>query len=269
MKTQANVLTIAGSDSCCGAGIQADLKTFAAHEVYGTSVITNVTAQNTQGVNKIHTLPLDIIDAQFKSIYDDIHISAVKIGMLNTKGTVELIAKLLAEYQPEHIIIDPVMISSSGKRLLENSALEMFISELLPIATLMTPNIPEAACLLDLTELEVQENLIESTEALLKYGSKSVLLKGGHLEGSLCINTLNHLNQSYQYSNLKINSNNTHGTGCTLASAVCANLANKLPMPESVKLAGDYLNNSIKAADIFDIGSGKGPVNHFHTFNRL
>ena len=266
MKTQANILTIAGSDSCCGAGIQADLKTFAAHEVYGTSVITNVTAQNSLGVHKIHILPLDIIEAQIKSVFDDISISAVKIGMLNTVGTVELVAKLLKVYQPEHIIIDPVMISSSGKRLLAHSAYKVLVNNLLPLATLITPNIPEAACLLNVSEIEIQEDLAKSTEKLLRLGSKSVLLKGGHLSGETCINTLSHLNQIYQYPSPKIATNNTHGTGCTLASAVSANLANNLAMPRSVELAGHYLHQSILSAEQLNVGRGKGPVHHFYSF---
>ena len=257
-------LTIAGSDSSGGAGIQADIKTFSALGVYSASVITNITAQNTCGVHTVHTLPLNIIEAQLRAVFDDLNISCVKIGMLNTISAIELVSKILQEYRPKHIVLDPVMISSSGKPLIEANAIEALKTDLFPISTLITPNIPEAAVLLNCPSAETKPLMYETITKLNKFGSQSVLLKGGHLIGDMCIDLLSENDTIYEFSQSKIVTKNTHGTGCTLSSAISANLALGSSIQDAVFKANAYLNKAIKQADSLNIGKGSGPVHHFY-----
>lgn len=264
MTTSPSVLTIAGSDSSGGAGIQADIKTLSALGIYSASVITNVTAQNTCGVQAIHTLPRNIIEAQLRAVLDDLNITCVKIGMLNTLSTVVLVSEILKEYRPKHIILDPVMISSSGKPLLEKSAVSALTAELFPIATLVTPNIPEAAALLNQSPANSVKSMHQTIKALDSFGAQSTLLKGGHLEGDQCVDILLDNDKLYEFPQTKITTNNTHGTGCTLSSAITAYLALGLSVPEAVSSANIYLHKAIKQADILKVGKGSGPVHHFH-----
>jgi len=256
-----NVLTIAGSDSSGGAGIQADLKTFAALGAYGSSVITNVTAQNSLGITQVHPLPLEVIESQLSSVLNDTEIKAVKIGMLNTPDIIELVASILKTFQPKILVIDPVMISTSGKRLLDKNAVDFLVDKLFPIATLITPNIPEAAALLNMPENWITENLSQSAKSLSP--GRAVLVKGGHLYGSSCIDTLWDGESIIEYRKDRIDTLNTHGTGCTLSSAIAAFMAHGECLDNAVNLASNYVHNAIKSAYKLNVGSGPGPLNHF------
>jgi len=257
-------LTIAGSDSSGGAGIQADIKTFSSLGVYSASVITNITAQNTCGVHAIHPLPPNVIETQLRAVFNDLNISCVKIGMLNSIGTIHLVSQILQEYRPKHIVLDPVMISSSGKPLIETTAIEALKKELFPISTIITPNIPEAAVLLNMPQAKTKNAMYETISGLNKFGSQSVLLKGGHLIGDTCMDLLSDSDNIYEFAQSKIATKNTHGTGCTLSSAISANLALGNSITDAVFKANIYLNNAIKQADSLQIGKGSGPVHHFY-----
>jgi len=257
-------LTIAGSDSSGGAGIQADIKTFSSLGIYSASVITNITVQNTCKVHSVHPLPSDVVAAQLRAVFDDLNISCVKIGMLNSISTINLVSNLLQEYRPEYIVLDPVMVSSSGKPLIEANAIEALKTELFPITTIITPNIPEAAVLLNAPQAESKSAMYKTITKLNKFGSQSVLLKGGHLVGDMCIDLLSENDKVHEFSQTKIATNNTHGTGCTLSSAISAYLALGLSIKDAVLKANVYLNNAIKQADSLKVGQGSGPVHHFY-----
>lgn len=261
-----NVLTIAGSDSSAGAGIQADLKTFAAHKTYGTSVITAITAQNTCRIDAIHMLPPKIIEAQIRAVFEDIEIKAVKIGMLGSEENIELVAHLLDQYKASNIVIDPVMISKSGNHLLEPSAIKALKEQLFPLSTLITPNIPEAACLLNKSEATCAEEMNSSLIEFCNFGLESVLLKGGHMKGELCRDILRHEATTYTFEHTKKHTPNTHGTGCTLSSAITALLAWGVSLPDAVKLACEYVHQSIQddSNNRFNlkVGNGYGPLSH-------
>jgi len=257
-------LTIAGSDSSGGAGIQADIKTFSSLGVYSASVITNITAQNTCSVHSVHALPINVIEAQLRAVFGDLNVSCVKIGMLNSINIINLVSQILQEYRPKHIVLDPVMISSSGKPLIEANAIEALKTELFPISTIVTPNIPEAAVLLDSSQAKSKSAMYETITKLNKLGSHSVLLKGGHLIGDTCIDLLSENDTIHELSQARIATNNTHGTGCTLSSAISANLALGSSIKDAVFKANVYLNNAIKFANSLKIGKGSGPVHHFH-----
>lgn len=267
MNHKKNVLTIAGSDSSGGAGIQADIKTFEALNTYSASVITSVTAQNTQGVQKIFDLPDDIVSSQLNSVFSDITFSAVKIGMLKKQSYIEIVARKLKEYSPI-VVLDPVMISSSGYRLLDENALLSLIHNIFPLTSLITPNIPEAACLLEQKEAWVEGNLKESCKRLIeKFSLEAVLLKGGHLSGAYCKDTLalkNHTNmiQYHTFEHPKQLTQNSHGTGCTLASAIAAFLAKDFPLEKAVKYAGEFLQIALSANNLQNVGHSNGPLNH-------
>jgi len=258
------VLTIAGSDSSGGAGIQADIKTLSALGVYSASVITSVTAQNTCGVQAVHELPSDIIESQLNSVFNDLNIDVVKIGMLNTKTIIEQVAQALQKYRPKNIVLDPVMISSSGKQLLNNDAINTLKSLLLPMVTLLTPNIPEAAVLVNSIPAKDKESMKETLLQLAKLVPASILLKGGHLPGDSCTDLLLEDRRMYEFSQTKISTMNTHGTGCTLSSAIAAYLALGIPMQKAVGKANNYLHQAILNADQLNIGRGQGPVHHFY-----
>lgn len=260
-------LTIAGSDSGGGAGIQADLKAFSALGVYGASVITAITAQNTCEVRAIHPVPLPMITAQIGAVFDDLRVAAVKTGMLGDAETVACVAASLEQYKPAYLVVDPVMVAKSGDALLLASAVEMLKTRLIPLASLITPNLPEAAVLLGCAEPTTLAQMKRVAEHLLSLGSGAVLLKGGHLEGSSeAIDLLCDGDQIYQLSSPRIATQNTHGTGCTLASAIAAGLASGLSLREAVQQAKDYIYAAISAADRLQVGHGHGPVHHFYRY---
>lgn len=261
----ARVLTIAGSDSGGGAGIQADLKTFSALGVYGASVICALTAQNTREVRAIHAAPPEFIRMQLEAVFDDIQIDAVKIGMLADPDTVRCVAQALRQYAPPIIVVDPVMVAKSGDRLLAEEAIATLCSELLPLATLITPNLPEAAVLTGQPEPRSLEQMLALLPLLGQLGSKAVLLKGGHLQQDAeCIDLLFSEGQLYQFTSQRIYTENTHGTGCTLSSAITAELAKGATLPVSVANAKEWLSGAIAASSQLKIGQGHGPVHHFY-----
>jgi len=255
-----NVLTIAGSDSCGGAGIQADLKTFSAHGVYGMSVITAVTAQNTMGVLAVQDIERDIIEKQISCIYEDIEVSAVKIGMVSKIETIEAIAEGLLKYRAKNIVVDPVMISKSGYDLLKPESKDTLIKKLLPIATIITPNLPEAEVILE-RKITTLDEMIEAAKEIHSKGPKTVLVKGGHLEND-ATDVLYDGKEIYLLKGTRIDTKNTHGTGCTLSSAIASNLANGYDVKEAVQKAKEYITMAIEHS--FAIGHGVGPTNHFY-----
>jgi hydroxymethylpyrimidine/phosphomethylpyrimidine kinase len=257
-------VTIAGSDSSGGAGIQADLKTFSALGVYGASVITALTAQNTQGVNAIHDVPPDFIAAQIDAVFSDLAIGAVKIGMLSQPETIEAVAAGLARHRARNIVLDPVMIAASGDRLLAPEAIAVLRRVLIPRSLLITPNLPEAAALLDAPLAATEPEMREQAEKLLALGAKAVLIKGGHAKGAESVDFLVEPTTVARLSADRIATANTHGTGCTLSSAIAAGLAKGLDLSEAVREAKAYVTAAIAASDRLQIGHGHGPVHHFH-----
>jgi hydroxymethylpyrimidine/phosphomethylpyrimidine kinase len=259
-------LTIAGSDSSGGAGIQADLKTFAAFGVYGASVITALTAQNTRGVTGIHLVPADFVTAQIDAVFSDLAVKAVKIGMVAQVATMDAIVAGLTRWSPKHIVLDPVMVATSGDRLLATDAVEALRTKLIPRASLITPNLPEAAALLD-EPVASSEAAIESQgKRLLSMGCPAVLIKGGHGKGAESIDYLIDGNGIVALAAPRIATRNTHGTGCSLSSAIAAGLAKGEDMETAVRSAKVWVSAAIAAADRFDVGHGNGPIHHFHRF---
>lgn len=260
------VLTIAGSDSCGGAGIQADLKSFSANGVYGMSVITAVTAQNTQGVFAVQDLDAAIIKAQIDAIFTDIQVDAVKIGMVSQIATIEAISEKLRQYQPERIVLDPVMVSKSGYSLLKPESKTALINKLIPLAAIITPNIPEAEEILEeigiKSEIKSMEDMEKAARELYRLGCKNVLLKGGHGQGD-AVDVLFDGHKMHHFVVERIHTKNTHGTGCTLSSAIAANLALGMTVAAAVEKAKEYITVAIQHA--LDIGKGVGPTNHFYT----
>lgn len=254
------VLTIAGSDSSGGAGIQADLKTFSAHGVFGMSVITAVTAQNTQGVLAVEDMTSDIIGKQIDAIFTDIDVDGVKIGMVSQIETIKIIATKLKEYNPKVLVIDPVMVSKSGFHLLQPEAKEALINELLPLATVATPNIPEAEVITGIT-IESLKDMEKAAELIFKLGAKNVLVKGGHLENE-ATDILYDGKEFKYFKSERIKTKNTHGTGCTLSSAIASNLSKGLNMEEAISKAKEYIIIAIQNS--LSIGKGVGPTNHFY-----
>ncbi|WP_420102045.1 bifunctional hydroxymethylpyrimidine kinase/phosphomethylpyrimidine kinase [Bosea sp. (in: a-proteobacteria)] len=258
-------LTIAGSDSSGGAGIQADLKTFAAHQVYGSSVIVALTAQNTTGVRAIHAVPGAFVSQQMDAVFEDLDVGAVKIGMLATAELIETVAAGLRKHGAKNIVLDPVMIAASGARLLEEAAVEAVREHLFPLATLITPNLPEAAALLGTTPAQSDAAVDEQAEKLAALGAANVLIKGGHGSGDVSSDLLLLAGGARRRFNApRLDTRNTHGTGCTLSSAIAANLAKGLPLAEAVGEAKSYISAAIAAADQVAVGHGHGPVHHFH-----
>ena len=255
MKT---ALTIAGSDCSGGAGIQADLKTLLANGVYGMSAITALTAQNTTGVAAIMNVTPEFLGQQLDCIFTDIFPDAVKIGMVSDKDLIRMIAQKLRQYQPKHVVVDPVMVATSGARLIADDAVEVLQQELFPLATVLTPNIPEAEVLLG-ENIASKEGMEKAAEEIGRQYGCGVLCKGGH-----SINDANDL--LYQdgkvtwFAGKRINNPNTHGTGCTLSSAIAANLAKGCELAEAVRLAKEYISGALAA--MLDLGKGSGPMNH-------
>jgi hydroxymethylpyrimidine/phosphomethylpyrimidine kinase len=257
-------VTIAGSDSSGGAGIQADLKTFSALGVYGASVITALTAQNTRGVQAIHDVPPSFVAGQMDSVFSDLSVGAVKIGMLSRPDVIRAVAEGLDRHGARHVVLDPVMVATSGDRLLSPDAVEGLRALLLPRALLVTPNLPEAAAILEEDIAETEEAVTDQAERILRLGPKAVLLKGGHGTGPESIDILVDASGTRRLASPRVPTRNTHGTGCTLSSAVAAGLARGLDLAASVDAAKAYVSAAIAASDRITVGSGHGPVHHFH-----
>jgi hydroxymethylpyrimidine kinase/phosphomethylpyrimidine kinase len=252
-------LTIAGSDSCGGAGIQADLKTFTALHVYGMSAVTAITAQNTQGVHDVHPVPVDTVIAQIDAVYSDIKVNAVKSGMLANAAIVEAVADRLADYEPGYYVLDPVMVSETGHRLLDEDALESIKSKLFPLALAVTPNKAEAEVLTGVS-IETISDMENAARAIYDFGPAYVLVKGGHMGGSEATDVLFDGIECYPFTSPRVDTKNTHGTGCTFASAITAYLARGFDLSEAIPKAKFYLHNALQQG--LDIGKGPGPVNH-------
>jgi hydroxymethylpyrimidine/phosphomethylpyrimidine kinase len=257
-------LTIAGSDSSGGAGIQADLKTFAALGVYGASAITALTAQNTRGVDAVHVVPPDFVLAQMKAVARDLKVGAIKIGMLATSAVIAAVAEGLGDFAGVPVVLDPVMVAASGDVLLDDDAVSTLRSRLLPLATLITPNLPEAAKLLDAAAASNEREMAEQAQKLKALGIEAVLIKGGHTEGAKAVDLLIDGAGEMRLEAPRVATNNTHGTGCTLSSAIAAELAKGAALREAVAKAKAYVTGAIAAADELHIGRGRGPVYHFH-----
>jgi hydroxymethylpyrimidine/phosphomethylpyrimidine kinase len=259
-------VTIAGSDSGGGAGIQADLKTFSALGVYGASVITALTAQNTRGVTAIHDVPPEFITAQIDAVFSDLKVGAVKIGMVSQSPVIEAIASGLDRWRQQRVVLDPVMIAASGDRLLAPDAIDTLKRVLIPRALVITPNLPEAAALLEAPLASTETQMREQAERLLALGAKAVLIKGGHASGPESVDLLVEPTASTRLAAGRIATDNTHGTGCTLSSAIAAGLAKGLDLAAAVGAAKAYVTAAIAAAERIEIGSGRGPVHHFHAW---
>jgi hydroxymethylpyrimidine/phosphomethylpyrimidine kinase len=260
-------LTIAGSDSSGGAGIQADLKTFAAFGVYGASVITALTAQNTQGVRDVYCLPPAFVTAQCEAVFDDLDVKAVKIGMVAALSIIEAIASALARWKPKHVVLDPVMVASSGDRLLSADAVESLRKNLIPKATLLTPNLPEAAALLRESVAADEAVIQDQGKRLLAMGARAILIKGGHGQGSESIDYLFEGGRVVALAAPRLATSNTHGTGCSLSSAIAAGLARGETLETAVRQAKTWITAAIAAADRIKVGKGHGPIHHFHKFD--
>ncbi|MDC5856816.1 bifunctional hydroxymethylpyrimidine kinase/phosphomethylpyrimidine kinase [Vibrio europaeus] len=258
------VLTIAGSDSGGGAGIQADIKAISATGSYACSVITAITSQNTQGVSAIHPIPLAHIENQLDAVFTDLNVVAVKVGMLADAEIIKVVAAKIRQYQPKHLVVDPVMVATSGDLLLEQSAISTLKQELLPLADLITPNLPEGAALIGGEVPQDEDQMGAMIESLRALGAKAVLLKGGHLEKDQNSNDLLIEQESSELLSAKrVATKNTHGTGCTLSSAIASYLAQGNRLHKAVYLGKQYISQAIAHADKLDVGQGHGPVHHF------
>ncbi|MGU3777180.1 bifunctional hydroxymethylpyrimidine kinase/phosphomethylpyrimidine kinase [Burkholderia metallica] len=260
-----NILTIAGSDSGGGAGIQADLKTFSALGAYGASAITALTAQNTRGVTGVHAPDAAFVTAQLDAVFDDIRIDAVKIGMLANAAIVHAVADALRRYAPRFVVLDTVMISKSAHALLAPDAVDALRHALLPLATVVTPNLPEAAALLNDAAATTEDDMVRQGQALLQTGARAVLMKGGHLpDASASPDWLVEAARTVRLDGARVPVSNTHGTGCTLSSAIAALLPQQPDLESAVREAKTYLTGAIAASGNLDVGHGVGPVHHFH-----
>ncbi|MBM9604942.1 bifunctional hydroxymethylpyrimidine kinase/phosphomethylpyrimidine kinase [Desulfopila inferna] len=269
MKSYRKALTIAGSDSGGGAGIQADLKTFSACGCYGMSAITAITAQNTCGVTAIHPVPPAVIAAQIRAVLDDIGTDAIKIGMLHSADVIMTVAQVLREYGCNNIVLDPVMVATSGDRLIEESAVATLLETLLPLATLITPNIPEAE-ILTKKKISTRDDMISAAQLLSSEYSLAVLLKGGHLKGTTLVDVYwpRDADSPIFFENERIATRNSHGTGCTLSSAIAAFIAHQESLHDAVRHAEKYLYQAISAGSEYSLGKGHGPVHHFFNFHK-
>src|SRR5215475_2377381 len=259
-------LTIAGSDSSGGAGIQADLKTFAARGVYGASVITALTAQNTSGVTSIHGVPAEFVTAQIDAVFADLAVGAVKIGMVAQPPIMDAIAAGLERWSPQHVVLDPVMVATSGDRLLAPEAVDALRTRLIPLASIITPNLPEAAALLNEAVASGEAAIENQGRKLLAMGCPAVLIKGGHGQGSESIDYLVRDSGVVALAAPRVATQNTHGTGCSLSSAIAAELAKGVEMEAAVRNAKAFVSAAIASADRFAVGHGHGPIHHFHRF---
>jgi len=257
-------LTIAGSDSGGAAGIQADLKTFSALGVYGASAITALTAQNTLGVEALYPIPADFILKQIEAVARDLKVSAIKIGMLATSPIIEAVAEGVKSFPGVPVVLDPVMVAASGDALLDEEAIGTLRAVLVPRATLITPNLPEAAKLLGGGEAKDEHEMSAQGQALKRLGAGAVLIKGGHGEGEKAVDILLDAEGTLRLEAMRVKTRNTHGTGCALSSAIAAELAKGGSLREAVVAAKAYVTAAIAAADDLRIGKGRGPVHHFH-----
>ena len=261
-------LTIAGSDSSGGAGIQADLKTFAALGVYGASALAALTAQNTQGVTAIHDVPPDFITAQIDAVFADLDVGAVKIGMLSRAEAVEAVAVALERHRAHNIVLDPVMVATSGAALIASSAVAALKTRLIPRADVITPNLPEAAALLGASPARDEAEMEQQARALCDQGASAVLIKGGHGAGRESVDLLVSASGVVRFAAPRVLTRNTHGSGCTLSAAIAAGLAKGLTLEQSVREAKAYITAAIAGADSLNVGHGHGPLHHFHQFWR-
>jgi hydroxymethylpyrimidine/phosphomethylpyrimidine kinase len=252
-------LTIAGSDSGGGAGIQADLKSFHAFGVFGTSALTAVTVQNTRGVSGVHPIPVDVVRAQIRAVAEDLHPGACKSGMLATADLVRAVAESIREHGCAHYVLDPVMVASSGDRLLDEDAERTVADELVPLAALVTPNLDEAAILVG-TPVEDLDGMRRAAATLVEMGARAALLKGGHLQSAELVDVLFDGRDWHEWRRPKLDTRNTHGTGCTLSAAVAAGLAHGRPLTRAVEDALGYVSRAMRAAP--GLGGGHGPLNH-------
>ncbi|OAT37277.1 bifunctional hydroxymethylpyrimidine kinase/phosphomethylpyrimidine kinase [Proteus myxofaciens] len=259
-----NALTIAGTDPSGGAGIQADLKTFSALGVYGTTVITALVAQNTCGVSAVYDLSPDFIAAQLDSVLSDVRIDSVKIGMLSNMSIIDVVCQKLHQYAIPHVVLDTVMVAKSGDPLLQPDAVDNMRTQLLPLVDLITPNLPEAAVLLGCTMATDEQTMKQQGYALLKKGCKAVLMKGGHLVHSESPDWLLTEDGEWRFTSKRIETKNTHGTGCTLSAALAAIRPQVTDWHICVEQAKLYLQQAIEYADSLEVGQGFGPVHHFH-----
>jgi hydroxymethylpyrimidine/phosphomethylpyrimidine kinase len=258
-RTMKKVLSIAGSDCSGGAGVQADLKTFSAHGVFGMSVIVSVVAENTSRVIGFQDVSLEMIEGQIDAVFEDIEVDAVKIGMLSCAGTMRAVAGKLREYRPPWVVIDPVMYAKNGDALMDPDAIGVLIEEILPLADVVTPNIPEAERIARVS-IENEDDMRRSAEAIRKMGPRYALVKGGHSSGD-AVDVLFDGTEFYCFSAPRIDTKNTHGTGCTYSSAITSNLALGMPVTQAVRRAKGYVTGAIQNA--LPIGKGHGPTNHF------
>jgi hydroxymethylpyrimidine/phosphomethylpyrimidine kinase len=259
-------VTIAGSDSSGGAGIQADLKTFSALGVYGASVIAALTAQNTRRVSAIHDVPPDFISSQIDAVFSDLAVDAVKVGMLSTPAAIEAVAEGLDRYGQANVVLDPVMAAATGARLLVPEAVETLKCRLFPRARLITPNLHEAAALLDAEVATSEAEMRAQADRLLALGAQAVLIKGGHGSGLESVDLLVERAGVARFAASRIATENTHGSGCTLSAAIAAGLAKGAALADAVGAAKDFISRAIAAADRLAIGSGHGPVHHLHAW---
>lgn len=257
-------LTIAGSDSSGGAGIQADLKSFAACGVYGASAITALTAQNTRGVSGVHPVPPAFVTAQIDAVFDDLDVRAIKIGMVAEAKLIDAIAASLTRYAGPPVVVDPVMVATSGARLLAPDAIDAMRGTLIPRADLITPNLPEAAALLDEDVARSEEAAADQGSRLLALGCRGVLVKGGHAQGEESVDILVTRDGALRLAAPRIATQNTHGTGCSLSAAIAAYLARGEDLVAAVGKAKAFVSSAIAAADQLQVGRGHGPIHHFH-----
>ena len=260
MKRVSVALTIAGSDSGGGAGIQADLKTFAALGVYGTSVLTAITAQNTQKVTAIHEMPAEMVVSQIEAVISDIEVDAVKTGMLSSSAIIETVAYELKRHRISRLVVDPVMVAKSGDQLLREDAVESLYTKLIPLAMVVTPNLPEAEGLTGI-KVKTLDDAREAARGIVSLGAKGVVVKGGHLPGTP-VDLFYDGSQFYHFEAPRVKTQSTHGTGCTFASAVAAGLAKGMDVLEAIGAAKEYVTQAMKHA--YRIGHGHGPLNHFY-----
>jgi hydroxymethylpyrimidine/phosphomethylpyrimidine kinase len=259
-------LTIAGSDSGGGAGIQADLKTFSALGVFGCSAITSLTAQNTLGVQGVFAVPPQFVQQQIQSVMSDINVGAIKTGMLANAEIISALVESLTQLSAIPLVVDPVMVATSGDRLLAEDAIEILLKKLMPLATIVTPNLHESAALLNCSVARTQNEMQQQGEHLLSLGLQAVLMKGGHTTNDQATDLLITHSGTEIFSAPRLQTKNTHGTGCTLASAIAAGLAKKLSLNDAVREAKDYLQGALAASNQLLIGKGSGPVHHFFRF---
>ncbi|WP_017569897.1 bifunctional hydroxymethylpyrimidine kinase/phosphomethylpyrimidine kinase [Nocardiopsis halotolerans] len=262
-----NIVSIAGSDPSGGAGVQADLKAFSAHRTFGMTVVTALTAQSTRGVTGVHPVPAEFVAQQMDTLFTDATVHAVKVGMLGTSEVTEAVAEAIDRYGLPNVVVDPVMVAKSGDRLLETAAVDALRTKLLPRADLLTPNLPEAADLLDEPEATDLAAMRAQAGRLLELGPRRVLLKGGHLPGEESVDILvSREEDPVEFRAPRVATRNTHGTGCTLSSSIAALIPRRTDVAAAVGDAKDYLTEAIRRADGIDAGGGQGPVHHFHAW---